>query len=330
MKDTLDFKFMKHDVEKEIKEKKLESIHYVLFDENKNLPFAFHLFYKDSKFMINLRDDRSYIMGNTIEFDNFEEAKTAFISKLEHFVESTRKGLKVGFSPYYSSPLWDEKEGHQKMRDEAKERLELLSTIQDLGYESLRFSIFNDHRPSEWETRIDYNLEFELYEVYSTMDRASTESIFKFKTFEEAKEKFIHNLKLTVFINKMSVENGEVPEYSSPLWDKNEADIENMKCIVEQEIKKRHFECLQYVLFDENKNLPWAFHLFYKDGKFMINGRDDRSYVMGNTIEFTRFEDAKIAFLERLEHFVKSNQFKVKIGKPLYYSSPLWDNKKAD
>ena len=67
MKDTLDFKFMKHDVEKEIKEKKLESIHYVLFDENKNLPWAFHLFYKDSKFMINLRDDRSYIMGNTIE-----------------------------------------------------------------------------------------------------------------------------------------------------------------------------------------------------------------------------------------------------------------------
>ena len=216
------------------------------------------------------------------------------------------------------------------MRDEAKEHLELISTIQDLGYESLRYSIFNEHRPSEWETRIEYNPELELYEVYSTMDRASTESIFKFKTFEEAKEKFIHNLKLTVFINKMSVENGEVPEYSSPLWDKNEADIENMKCIVEQEIKKRHFECLQYVLFDENKNLPWAFHLFYKDGKFMINGRDDRSYVMGNTIEFTRFEDAKIAFLERLEHFVKSNQFKVKIGKPLYYSSPLWDNEKAD
>ena len=215
MKDTLDFKFMKHDVEKEIKEKKLESIHYVLFDENKNLPWAFHLFYKDSKFMINLRDDRSYIMGNTIEFDNFEEAKTAFISKLEHFVESTRKGLKVGFSPYYSSPL----------------------------------------------------------------------------------------------------------------WDKSMIDIENMKYIVEQEIKKRHFESLHYVLFDEQSSQPWAFHLFYKDGKFMINGRDDRSYVMGNTIDFTRFEDAKIAFLERLEHFVKSNQFRVQIGKTPYYSSPLWDEK---
>ena len=101
-----------------------------------------------------------------------------------------------------------------------KEKKELMEEIKLLGYESLRFSIFNDHRPGEWETRIEYNPELELYEVYSTMDRASTGSIFKFKIFEEAKEKFIHNLKLTVFINKTSVENGEVPEYSSPLWDK--------------------------------------------------------------------------------------------------------------
>ncbi len=57
--------------------------------------------------MINGRDDRSYVMGNTIKFDNFEDAKTAFISKLEHFVESTKKGIKVGFSPCYPSPLWD-------------------------------------------------------------------------------------------------------------------------------------------------------------------------------------------------------------------------------
>ena len=200
------------------------------------------------------------------------------------------------------------------MRDESKERSELLLAIQDLGYESLRFSIFNEHRPSEWETRIDYNPELELYEVYSTMDRASTGSIFKFKTFEEAKEKFIHNLKLTVFINKTSVENGEVPEYSSPLWDKSMIDIENMKCIVEQEIKKRHFESLHYVLFDENKNLPWAFHLFYKDGKFMINGRDDRSYIMGNTIEFDNFEEAKTAFISKLENFVESTRKGLKVG----------------
>ena len=280
--------------------------------------------------MINGRDDRSYIMGNTIKFDNFEEAKTAFISKLENFVESTRKGLKVGFSPYYSSPLWDEKEDYPNMRDESKERSEFLLAIQELGYESLRYSIFNDHSPREWETRIEYNPELEVYEVYSTMDRASTNGKDSYQNFQEARSRFIEILENVVFINRYYVDEGIGAEYSSPLWDKSMNDIENMKCIVEQEIKKRHFESLQYVLFDENKNFPWAFHLFYRDGKFMINGRDDRSYVMGNTIEFTRFEDAKIAFLERLEHFVKSNQLKVQIGKKPYYSSPLWDNEKAD
>ena len=107
MKDTLDFKFMKQDVEKEIKEKKLESIHYVLFDENKNLPWAFHLFYRDGKFMINGRDDRSYVMGNTIEFTSFEDAKIAFLEKLEHFVKSNQFRVKIGETPDYSSPLWD-------------------------------------------------------------------------------------------------------------------------------------------------------------------------------------------------------------------------------
>lgn len=207
-----------------------------------------------------------------------------------------------------------------------KERLELLSDIHKLGYESLRYSIFNDHGPREWETRIEYNPELEVYEVYSTMDRASTNGKDAYQTFQEARIRFIEILKNVVFINRYYVDECIGAEYSSPLWDKIEADIENIKCIVEQEIKKRHFESLHYVLFDENKNLPWAFHLFYRDGKFMINGRDDRSYVMGNTIEFTSFEDAKIAFLERLEHFVKSNQFKVKIGKKTYYPSPLWDD----
>ena len=207
-----------------------------------------------------------------------------------------------------------------------KERLELLSDIHKLGYESLRYSIFNDHGPMEWETRIEYNPELEVYEVYSTMDRASTNGKDSYQTFQEARIRFIEILKNVVFINRYYVDEGIGAEYSSPLWDKIEADIENIKCIVEQEIKKRHFESLHYVLFDENKNLPWAFHLFYRDGKFMINGRDDRSYVMGNTIEFTSFEDAKIAFLERLEHFVKSNQFKVKIGEKTYYPSPLWDD----
>ena len=211
------------------------------------------------------------------------------------------------------------------MRDEAKERLELLSAIQDLGYESLRYSIFNEHRPSEWETRIDYNPELELYEVYSTMDRASTGSIFKFKIFEEAKERFIHNLKLTVFQNKTSVENGEVPEYSSPLWDKIEADIENMRCIVEQEIKKRHFESLHYVLFDETKQLPWATHLFFKNGKFQINSRDERSYIVGKTWEFDTMNEAKNEFFKILSQTVHAEQLANELGFSHPYPSPLWD-----
>ncbi|MGT2950271.1 hypothetical protein BU202_02015 [Streptococcus cuniculi] len=105
-----------------------------------------------------------------------------------------------------------------------KERLEILSDIHKLGYESLRFSIFNEHRPLEWETRIEFNPETKEYEVYATMDRASKGGVFRFKKFEEAQEKFIKNLELTVFINKTSVDNGEVPEYSSPLWEKTVED----------------------------------------------------------------------------------------------------------
>ena len=208
------------DLNKTIHEHGYENLYYVLFDEDSNLPWAIHLYYKNNKFIVNSRDDRSYIIGKSWEFENYEEAKHFFIKKMETFVQLNRLEIQTGHPPYYPSPLWDEKEDHQKLRDEAKERLELISAIQDLGYESLRYSIFNEHRPSEWETRIEYNPELELYEVYSTMDRASKGGIFKFKTFEEAKEKFIHNLKLTVFINKTSVENGEVPEYSSPLWEK--------------------------------------------------------------------------------------------------------------
>ena len=216
------------------------------------------------------------------------------------------------------------------MRDEAQERLKLLSAIHDLGYESLRYSIFNEYGPGEWEVVIEYDDSKKVYNVYATMDRASYNKKLEFDNFEVAKNKFLEKLDLTVKINKTSVENGEVPEYSSPLWDKIEADFENMKYIVEQEIKKRHFESLHYVLFDETKYLPWAFHLYQKNGKFYVEGRDDRSYVMGNAVEFDNFEAAKLAFLERLEHFVESTKKGLKVGFSPYYSSPLWGNEKTD
>ena len=105
-----------------------------------------------------------------------------------------------------------------------KERLELLSDIHKLGYESLRYSIFNDHRPREWETRIECNPELEIYEVYSTMDRASTNDKDSYQTFQEARIRFIEILENVVFINRYYVDEGIGAEYSSPLWDKIDDD----------------------------------------------------------------------------------------------------------
>ena len=211
------------------------------------------------------------------------------------------------------------------MKNLDKEKQDLLSAIHDLGYESLRYSIFNEYGPREWEVVIEYDDFKQVYNVYATMDRASYNKKLEFDNFEAAKNKFLEKLDLTVEINKLFVENGEVPEYSSPLWDKIEADFENMRCIVEQEIKKRHFESLHYVLFDENKNLPWAFHLYQKNGKFYVEGRDDRSYVMGNAVEFDNFQDAKKVFFDKLELVIESNKLNIQLGLPVEYSSPLWD-----
>ena len=110
------------------------------------------------------------------------------------------------------------------MRDEAQERLKLLSAIHDLGYESLRYSIFNEYGPSEWEVVIEYDDFKQVYNVFATMDRASYNKKLEFDNFEAAKNKFLEKLDLTVEINKLFVENGEVPEYPSPLWDKEETD----------------------------------------------------------------------------------------------------------
>ena len=211
------------------------------------------------------------------------------------------------------------------MRDESKERLELLSTIQELGYESLRYSIFNDHSPREWETRIEYNPELEVYEVYSTMDRASTNGKDSYQNFQEARSRFIEILENVISINRYYVDEGIGAEYSSPLWDKSMIDIENMKCIVEQEIKKRHFDSLHYILFDEDSSQPWATHLFFKNGKFQINSRDERSYIVGKTWEFDTMNEAKDEFLKILSRTVHAEQLANELGFSHPYPSPLWD-----
>ena len=211
------------------------------------------------------------------------------------------------------------------MKNLEEQKNELMSMITNLGYESLRFSIFNDHRPGEWEVRIEFDSTSEHYFVYATMDRASYNKKLEFDNFEDAKNKFTGKLDLTVKINRAAIKMEKFLNTPLHYGRKSMIDIENMKYIVEQEIKKRHFESLQYVLFDENKRLPWAFHLFYRDGKFMINSRDDRFYVIGNTVEFNSFEEAKADFINTLEKYVEMNIQGKELGFTPEYPLPLWD-----
>lgn len=80
-----------------------------------------------------------------------------------------------------------------------KEKQNLLSAIQDLGYESLRYSIFNEYGLGEWEVVIDFDDSKQVYNVYATMDRASKGGIFDFTDFSEAKEKFLQLLGDIIF-----------------------------------------------------------------------------------------------------------------------------------
>lgn len=109
MNNNLNLDLLKQDVEKEIREKGFENLYYALFDEHSSQLWAIHLYYQDGKFMVNSRDDRTYIMGKTREFDNFEEAKLFFLNLMESFIEMNRYFVQNGDSPYYSCSLWDEK-----------------------------------------------------------------------------------------------------------------------------------------------------------------------------------------------------------------------------
>ena len=210
------------------------------------------------------------------------------------------------------------------MRDKAKERLELLSTIQDLGYESLRYSIFNEYGLGEWEVVIEYDDSKQVYNVYATMDRASKGGIFD---FSEAKEKFLQLLGDTIFFNRYYVQEGMGKMYSSPLWDDSKTlskkIIENYKRIIEESISKKNYQSLVYVLFNEKDTTPFAIHLFFRDNLFMVNCRDDRSYIIGKTFEFTNFLEAKEKFFKLLDFTVREGRKDVVNSGSYMYPSPL-------
>lgn len=102
-------------------------------------------------------------------------------------------------------------------------------------------------------------------------------------------------------------------------------DIEHLKNELETEIRARDFDSLRYVLFDEQSRLPWATHLFYRDNKFMINSRDECSYVVGTTWEYDSIEEANAKFMSILKQTVNAELLAPELGFSHPYLSPLWD-----
>lgn len=102
-----------------------------------------------------------------------------------------------------------------------RQRWELEKEIEALGYQTLRYSLLypeNEHR-EEWQWRIEY--ENGKYIIYGLADRASILGRkFEFDDFLVAKSEFIDRLEYMVRSNRRRIENGELPNYSSPLWNK--------------------------------------------------------------------------------------------------------------
>ena len=209
----------KQELMEEIKLLGYESLRYSVFNEHGLSEWETRIEFNNEteKYEVYLTRDRAG-KGKIFEYSNFKEAKEKFMELLEHTVSRNKYYISNGWAPQYPSPLWDEKEDYPKMRHESKERLELLSAIQELGYESLRYSIFNDHRPGEWEVVIEYNQVENLYFVYGTMDRGSFNGKHVYNTFQEAKTKFLDFLADIVIINRYYVKEGMPVNYPSPLW----------------------------------------------------------------------------------------------------------------
>lgn len=130
------------------------------------------------------------------------------------------------------------------------EKQEILEEIQKRNYQSLRYSIFEEGNPHEWETRIDYDKTKQVYQVYATMDRASVRGKYEFVDFNSAKDKFIELLDLTIEINRWKVEDGKQPIYYSPLWSDHKP-IEMLTTVIDYcDIEDDN---LEFIILDENQ-----------------------------------------------------------------------------
>ncbi|EUJ25648.1 hypothetical protein MFLO_15017 [Listeria floridensis FSL S10-1187] len=91
--------------------------------------------------------------------------------------------------------------------------------IKILGYNNLRYSIFEgaEKNREEYQIRIEKNND--KYEVYMTADRASVQGKYEFGDIFDAFDQFLNIMQYTVLSNRKRVMRGETPEYHCSLWD---------------------------------------------------------------------------------------------------------------
>ena len=106
--------------------------------------------------------------------------------------------------------------------------------------------------------------------------------------------------------------------------------IEQYKQEIEILIRKNNFQTLRYELFNEQSRLPWATHLFYKDNKFIVNSRDERSCVVGKAWEYDTIDEAKYKFMSILKQIINAEHLASELGFSHPYSSPSLDKEKQE
>ncbi|MBF2519420.1 hypothetical protein IA940_05740 [Listeria marthii] len=88
-----------------------------------------------------------------------------------------------------------------------------------LGYQELRYAIFEGEKNNRQEYQVRIEKNEAKFEVYMTADRASVMGKYEFEDIFQAFNRFLNIMQLTVLSNRKRVKDREPPEYSCPLWN---------------------------------------------------------------------------------------------------------------
>ncbi|EIL7052855.1 hypothetical protein ABZZ59_000990 [Listeria monocytogenes] len=88
-----------------------------------------------------------------------------------------------------------------------------------LGYQELRYAIFEGEKNNRQEYQVRIEKNEAKFEVYMTADRASVMGKYELEDIFQAFNQFLNIMQLIVLSNRKRVKDGEPPEYSCPLWD---------------------------------------------------------------------------------------------------------------